>query len=121
MYRLTALAATALAEAGITEPRDHILIARVMQQGGDEDTPEGVGTMLVSKKPFSDAAVSKFETLARDMRFDPVLTPGYSLDDNFAAIASGRNLKELTDNFPLNISAPTDDNPFFFQMLRRLR
>ncbi|MHC4571600.1 MAG: hypothetical protein ACYS0C_05950 [Planctomycetota bacterium] len=47
-----------------------------------------------------------------------VLSPRFSLDSNFATIAKGVDLDTFTAQFPINIAAPTDDNPFFFHMLR---
>jgi hypothetical protein len=47
-----------------------------------------------------------------------VQSPRHSADDTFAAIASGDRLRDAIARHPLNISAPTDDTPFFFHMLR---
>ncbi|MFH1423370.1 MAG: hypothetical protein ABIG29_00205, partial [Candidatus Nealsonbacteria bacterium] len=50
--------------------------------------------------------------------FELVLSPRFALDSNFAIIASGENSKTFIDQFPIDISAPIDNSPFFFQMLR---
>ena len=52
------------------------------------------------------------------MNFEVVQSPRHSADDTFAAIASGDRLRDAIAQHPLNISAPTDDTPFFFHMLR---
>ncbi len=118
VYRLTSLATAALMQLGVESPRKHIIIVREMQQEDSSETPDGVGTILVSKEPFSERDLATVEAVARKMRFDLVLSPRSSLDPTFATIASGRDLDAFTARFPINIAAPTDDSPFFFHMLR---
>jgi hypothetical protein len=77
-----------------------------------------VGTILVSREPFSDQDVARLESVGRKMDFDVVLSPHFALDSTFAALASGKDLDRFTASFPLNISPPTDDRPFFFHVLR---
>jgi hypothetical protein len=118
VYRIAALAASALTRRGISDPRRHIAIVRNVAIAGKPDTPDGVGTLLVSPSPFSDADLDRLETVSRDLGFDVALSPRTALDDMFARIASGRDLDRVAAEFPLNIAPPTDDSPFFFQMLR---
>jgi len=47
-----------------------------------------------------------------------VLSPSFAADDTFARLASGGDLDAFTAGFPINIAAPTDNSPFFFNMLR---
>ena len=117
VYRLTSLAVAALKELGIEKPREHIIIVKCMTWGGS-DTPDGVGTMLVSKEPFSARDVELVGKIAEDMQFDLVLTPRYAIDDTFETLASAKDLTQFIAEFPLNITPPTDENPFFFHMLR---
>ncbi len=116
MYRLTSLAAGALRRLGNTEPERHILIARHMLPKYDRRL--GIGTMLVSASPFSDRDIDEWQRVCDRLHFEMVLSPRSAADANFATIASGRDLQAFTAAFPLNISPPTDDNPFFFNMLR---
>ncbi len=118
MYRLTALATASLRELGVDHPRSHLIVVRNMQPGGRTGVPDGLGTLLVSPEPFSDDDVRLVERVAHQMRFDVVLTPRAAADPMFAAIARGADLERLVARFPLNILPPTDDNPFFFHMLR---
>ena len=113
LYRLTSLAVASLRQLGIKTPRKHIVIVRRMI-GKIKDAPYGLGTILVSKSPFSDNDLNIIEQIANKMKFDVVLTPRFSLDSTFAAISSGKNLID----FPINIAPPTDDSPFFFYVLR---
>lgn len=118
IYRLTSLATSSLQQSGINNPRAHIIILRNLLRYGTELSPSGVGTILVSKEPFSRTDLSIIEEVAKKMQFDIVLSPHFALDTTFATIASGKNLDKFLATFPFNISAPTDDSPFFFNMLR---
>jgi hypothetical protein len=118
MYRLTSLASASLTQLGVDNPRKHIVIVRHMRREDGRDTPDGIGTILVSIEPFSDKDLDTIEQITNEMQFDLVLSPRFSLDSTFATIASGKDLDIFTARFPLNISAPTDDSPFFFHMLR---
>jgi len=117
VYRLTTLAVAALKQIGVTEPRNHIAILRRVPPP-PYDYLDGVGTILVSPQPFSERDQIVFDDTAQKMLFEVVLTPRFALDDTFAAIASGEDFEQFVAQFPLNISPPTDDSPFFFQMLR---
>jgi hypothetical protein len=118
MYRLTVLASKALQQQGIENPRDHILIVRNAYTQTGDNLPDGVGTILVSLEPFTSSDVKTIEEAANKMAFDVILTPNYAADPNFEHITSITDADTFIANFPLNISAPTDNNPFFFQMLR---
>lgn len=118
MYRLTSLARSSLVQLGIEDQRKHIVILRRMGWQEHTGLPDGLGTMLVSKEPFSKEDLDVVEQIARRMQFDVVLSPRFSIDPAFSTIASGRDLETFAASFPLNIAAPTDDSPFFFHMLR---
>lgn len=114
MYRLTSLAVASLVNSGIKHPRNNIIIAKKMIKNYEF----GVGTILVSKKPFSNKDINTIKGVCNNMGFDIVLTPDFSINDTFATIASNKNTDEFFDKYPLNITPPTDDSPFFFHMLR---
>jgi hypothetical protein len=119
MYRLTSLASAALRESGVRNPRDHIIIVRYMAPArAPVQSPDGLGTMLVSREAFSPADVARIEKVTADLRFELVLSPRYALDPTFAALASGDDPDRLLRSTPLNLSPPRDDSPFFFHMLR---
>ena len=120
MYRLTALATDVLQKAGVTDPRRHIILVKCPFQwaGAPAAGPDEVGTILVSREPFSEQDIDTVEAVARQMQFDVVLSPRFALDETFATIASGQDLASFTANYPLDITPPTDDSPFFFFMLR---
>jgi len=118
MYRLASLARSSLERLGVPTPRRHIVIARNATGRPGSGAPSCVGTILVSREPFSGRDLNTIEGAARAMDFEIVLSPRGALDDVFAAIVSTPRLESYVAAFPINIAAPTDDSPFFFQMLR---
>jgi hypothetical protein len=78
----------------------------------------GAATMLISMAPFSDAEINNVEAVARQMQFTIVLSPRVAADPAFAALASGHDLARVIAGAPADISPPTDNRPFFFQMGR---
>jgi hypothetical protein len=119
VYRLTALATAALLETGVATPREHIILVRNMHiDETNEFRPDGVGTILVSKSPFSPADIERVNAVSRQMKYEVVLSPDYAMNSTFERIASGRDLDEFTSSYPIDISPTTDNNPFFFNQLR---
>jgi hypothetical protein len=108
MYRLTALASTALHRVGLGETRGHILIIK----------NRNIGTILVSRAPFSEKDIDTIEEVSRRMKFEIILSPRFALDPAYAVLAEGRDVDAFTQQFPENISPPTDNSPFFFQILK---
>ena len=117
VYRLATLASTTLMQMGVARPGDHYAIVRA-RPVGSVNAPDGVGTMLVSRDPLSSHDLDVLESAAARLNFEVVQSPRHSADETFAAIASGDRLRDAIAQHPLNISAPTDDTPFFFHMLR---
>jgi hypothetical protein len=118
VYRLTELGAQALRAQGVQRPRAHLALLRTFVWQAGEILPDGVGTMLVSREPFTREDVARLRKLAKEMQFDLMLSPSDSLDPNLDAIVSPGWSDEFVAEYPLNISAPTDDSPFFFHMVR---
>jgi predicted membrane-bound spermidine synthase len=114
VYRLVSLASAALREAGVSDPRGHIMIVKNIS--GAFGT--GIGTVLLSPGAFTEADIDHVEKIAGMMRYEIVLTPRQAPEEYFAALASEKHADEFIRGFPLDISPPTDNRPFFFNMLR---
>jgi hypothetical protein len=105
--RLLLLAREALLEEGIEFPARHIAVV----QGG------AVGTVLVSRRPFTAAEYVSLQQIAAARGFvvhfpgDQATSPDTRLAQLFAA-GPGALAAE-----GVNLSPPTDDRPFFFQTL----
>jgi len=114
MYRLVALAADSLRATGAAEPVRHIVVVRQLWNYW----PEGIGTILVSKCPFSDADLDQLEKICAQMNFEIVQSPRTSVDEGFQKVASAKSIGDVIGSFPIDISAPTDNRPFFFFMIK---
>ena len=117
VYRSAVLAVAALQRIGVNRPQDHFAIVRASPPA-TAGAPDGIGTILVSRDPLTAADLDTLEAVAARLKFDIVQSPRTSIDETFAAIASADRLPALLASYPLDISAPTDDSPFFFHMLR---
>jgi hypothetical protein len=117
VYRMATLAAAALERFGVHEPGPHMAIVRTTRPHSPR-MPEGVGTLLLSRRPLSAADLEEVRRVAERMDFAIVQAPGHASDPTLAAIASGQDIARVIAESPLNIAPPTDDSPFFFHMLR---
>ena len=116
-YRLTSLAAASLRASGVEDPRSHILLVKNSRRSA-EGEPIGAVTILIGKKPFTTSEIDRIEAVAKQMQFDVVLSPRFALDPVFAALATGQDPDGIVESLPVNLSAPTDDSPFFFYMMK---
>lgn len=113
-YRLTALAAEALRRSGVERPRDHIILVK----SADGLPDVAVANILVSRQPFSNGDMAAVEQLSGDLGWEVLLTPADSGPDPvFAQIVETEDVSSVDVGLPVNIRAPTDDRPFFFQMV----
>ena len=113
-YRLTALAAEALRRADVERPRDHIIIVK------SADTLPGVAVanILVARQPFSRDDVAAVVQVSRDLDWEVLLTPERSgRNPVFAQIVEAEDVSSVDPGLPVDIRPPTDDRPFFFQMV----
>jgi hypothetical protein len=111
-WRTVALAAQVLTDRGLAEPRDHLAIYRVPTGGYDVD----LATVIVSRDPLSVADRVELDEQAERLGFEPVLTGEASTDPMLAAIAAPGGPEAAVDDVSADISPPTDNRPFFFQM-----
>ena len=119
-YRLTSLATETLKGMGVSDPRRHIVAMRSLTSFDPSLglRPDGVVTMLVSPTPFTDEDIVWIRKLKSSLGFEIVLMPEYAKDNTLSTIADGRADADFYRSLPVNVVAPTDDNPFFFNMLR---
>jgi MFS family permease len=112
VYRTAALAAQVLHDRGVMNPRDHLLIYRPPRLADGVE----LGTVLVSPQAFTQQELATVAATASRLGFTPVLTPTVVTDPRFAALASPGGPGPGVRGIAEDISPPTDDHPFFFQM-----
>lgn len=117
MMRLVALGRDALLDAGIADPRRHLAVI-AQRRPGLTGFPEGMGTLLVARAPFSPRELAMLEDAASRYGFEVALSPPSGSDAALVAVADGNPPPRSPSGLRLDLSPPTDDRPFFFQMLR---
>jgi hypothetical protein len=110
--RLIALAVASLLDRHVERPEDHL----AMLGFGN------VATLLVSPQPFSARDVATIESLANREGFTLLVAPGHpAATPLIGALLATRDpdaLERPGEPLGLDTSAPTDNRPFFFQLLR---
>lgn len=115
-YRLISLGAATLESLGISNPRQHMILVRNAWGQAAWGNTGGAATLLISRDPFTAADLGKTEQVADQLKFTIVLSPRVAGDTVFSALASGNVSKMASREVPSDISPPTDNHPFFFQM-----
>jgi hypothetical protein len=115
-YRMLALAVAALEKNAINDYRQHLVL--IKNQSSVMAGGAGIGTLLLSKSPWQRADLDRLSAYAGKLNFEVVLSPDRAADSVLETVANGRDLPAFYRNYEIDISPPTDDRPFFFQMLR---
>lgn len=110
-YRLVVLGSAALRSAGITDPLKHILLIRV--KNIRMPRKDGVVNILLSPNPFSPEDVARAQNACQELACEIALSAETALDP-ILPILVRLPPEELHGIFPLDISPPTDDRPYFF-------
>lgn len=110
--RMLALAMESLWQLGVERPRAHLLL---LQQGS-------VATLLVSPTPYTAADLDHMQREAVRLGFNMMLTPrrlpAQPLLAELGAIEDRAAMWAWARAQTLDLTPPTDDRPFFFNMLR---
>lgn len=110
--RVVSLAVAALQDQGIQEPSKHIALITV----------GNVATLIVKRQPFAPEDVNKLLQTCKELGFGVILLPGQPPAERLLGdIASAQTRDQLSTviaGTELNYTPPTDENPYFFNMLR---
>ncbi|MBP5405989.1 hypothetical protein J6Z19_02435 [bacterium] len=120
LLRLVNLAYQTLLESGIKNPAKHIILVAMDYIPADQpiETHFGSGTIIVSKTPFDKNTVDRATTLADLYGFEVLVAAGKEKDSPFKEIITPGKREAFMAGYPLDLTPPTDDNPFFFNMLK---
>ncbi|HQH27059.1 MAG TPA: hypothetical protein PLP17_06655, partial [Oligoflexia bacterium] len=117
IYRTLSLARSALESLGAEDPAKQIAVVTNI----NEHYPphyNGIATVLVSRDPFPPEALQALRAAADKWKFTVLVSPETAANAVFRALASADDLRPLKEQAPYNLEPPTDDQPFFFNMLR---
>lgn len=110
--RVVSLAQAALAEMGEHDAARHVMVLREDLQKlngwGAQDT------IIVSRKPFSDADVSRMKEALAIAKMSGVYLPGTSNVSEFRNLLLSANPQEFFANYKFDVRPVSDDRPFFF-------
>ncbi len=120
IYRLAALAAKTLQKQNVQNIDRHILAVRSILKPGNLTSifADGIGTLLVSRTPFSDADVAALARVSAQLGFEIIVSPEHAKDQVLKTIVAGRADSAFFKSLSIDVTPPTDDSPFFFNMLR---
>ena len=113
--RLVALATAALLRNGVEDPAQNLaLVSR-----------KRVATLMISNEPLTDDDLGALSRAAERFGFEVLLAPGYEASDALlGSIVSSRSVDgvlEVVRNEPYNYTPPTDEQPYFFNLIRPSR
>jgi spermidine synthase len=110
--RMVALAVATLAELGAAEPSGHLALV----------TSGGIATLLVGRSPMDPADIEALTETCDRFQFRLAMHPGKRpqnvILDRIVAARTREELDEAISGTSLNYAPPTDENPYFFNMLR---
>lgn len=110
--RMVSLAVSSLLRSGVQEPSKHI----AMMCSGS------MATLIISKSPFEENDIIILKNVSQNLKFDPIIIPGVRPLNNIlhsiVSVKSSDELINVVKDQPLNYTPPTDNNPYFFNMLR---
>jgi predicted membrane-bound spermidine synthase len=109
--RTLSLAAATLRQMGVTDPENNIIVVRNGVPG-----KTACATFLVSPQPFSKEDVNRILEQCKRLKFDCLLAPGVTSQQNLLDVVKG-NMGQWKDSI-YNLAAPSDDSPFFFNMIK---
>ena len=110
--RVVALAREALIQLGEAEPARNVMVVREyvshIAEFGAQDT------ILVGRKPFSDADIATVAGSLGPGRLQAIYLPGTQNATPFRDLLLAPNAEAFFDSYPFDVRPVSDDRPFFF-------
>jgi spermidine synthase len=109
MLRMTGLARATLNANGVADAARNIIV--ITKQN------EGYGAMVMKKSPFTDAELDILDAKAAEMGWKVLHSPRVSAHPQFHDLITTPDFASWVAAQPLNLYPPTDDKPFFFNLV----
>jgi hypothetical protein len=109
--RVMSLATAVLLKNGIRDPANHLALV----------TSGPVSSLVLSRRPFDATDLATLHGTADRLQYGLAFAPDHESYPLLSAIAhatSAGDLARIVRDEPLNLTPPTDNNPYFFNMLR---
>jgi hypothetical protein len=111
--KVTVLTLQSLQQRGIAHPENNVVVILGHDQFG------GIpGTVLSQLQPFSPAQLAQIRTLAAQRGDSIAFAPGGPYEREWVGLHQSSSLQAFCGSYRLDVCAPTDDKPFFFNMKR---
>jgi hypothetical protein len=112
MGRVLSLGTAMLLELGVKNPHEHLVIISAHR----------TSSLLLSKQPFTRDEVEQLEHVCSRLKFHLALAPGHPgarpLLEKIVFSKSIEELERSIEDEPLNFKPTTDDDPYFFNMVK---
>jgi hypothetical protein len=116
--RLVSIAREALTRLGKGNPHERVILVKApLANGPPGMLGSGVANVLVSPDPFTPADIAALKGQADRLGFEIIVSPE-GAQEGFRQILWSEDPEPFYRSYPLDLSPPTDDHPFFFHMLR---
>jgi hypothetical protein len=111
--RATVLTLEALRKRGVEHPERNVVVVL-----GKDIYETLFGTILARNRPWTPAELDRIRRLARERGEGVAFAPGGPNQLEGADLARAKSPQAFCESYRLDVCAPTDDKPFFFQMRR---
>jgi len=111
--RATVLALRALEERGVDDPRRHVVVLL-----GRDTLAADFATVIVRKRPFSDAELAQIKAQAPERTRGVAFAAGGPYQREWQGLARATDLDDFCTSYALNVCPTTDDKPFFLNSTR---
>jgi hypothetical protein len=110
--RMLSLAMATLMDRGVTNPADHIAVV----------AHERVATLILGKSALTADDIARLFRYSAELKHDVTIYPGgrpaHPLLAQIMSAKTRQDLIDISDRAPLNVTPATDQNPYFFNMLK---
>jgi hypothetical protein len=111
--RVTVLTLEALRRRGVADPSRNVVVVL-----GRDIFGERFGTVLARNTAWTAPELARIRRLAHERGEGVAFAPGGPYADEWAQLHAAPSVRAFCKGYRLDVCAPTDDKPFFFQMKR---
>jgi hypothetical protein len=114
--RLVGLGLAAWQRMGVAHPERNLMVVANVKP--DWAGRERLATMLLKRSPFTAEEIATMRQVAADLGFEVLYVPGMAEGNEIVRLAVAPSLEEFWRDYPVDISPPTDERPFFFYLFK---
>lgn len=106
--RVMSLCIACLEDQGVKDPARHVAALACPP----------AGTTILKKSPFTEDEIDLLQKIAETLDYKVLFLPGRGGDPTFTKLIESKDRDAFFRQYPLDVSPPTDDRPFFFNLLK---